>query len=113
MKASFAELLARIPGPATSRWPEGERFAVALQHGTMKVELYAPEGSDPQAPHRQDELYVVMSGEGEFVCDGTRMAFGPGDVLFAAAGAIHRFENFSDDFATWVIFYGPDGGEET
>jgi hypothetical protein len=25
----------------------------------------------------------------------------------------HHFENFSDDFATWVIFYGPDGGEKS
>jgi len=23
----------------------------------------------------------------------------------------HRFEKFSDDFATWVIFYGKEGGE--
>jgi hypothetical protein len=23
----------------------------------------------------------------------------------------HRFENFTDDFGTWVIFYGPEGGE--
>jgi len=23
----------------------------------------------------------------------------------------HRFENFTDDFATWVIFYGEEGGE--
>jgi len=22
-----------------------------------------------------------------------------------------RFEEFSDDFATWVMFYGPEGGE--
>ena len=24
---------------------------------------------------------------------------------------VHRFEEFSDDFATWVMFYGPEGGE--
>jgi hypothetical protein len=29
-----------------------------------------------------------------------------------AAGVQHRFEEFSDDFATWVIFYGPEGGEQ-
>jgi len=23
----------------------------------------------------------------------------------------HRFENFSDDLAVWVFFYGPEGGE--
>src|SRR4051812_14294507 len=111
MKATVAEFLAKIPGPATSRWPEGERFAVALQHGSMKVELYSPDQEDPQAPHRQDELYVVISGEGEFVCADARTSFGPGDVLFVPAGERHRFENFSEDFVTWVIFYGPEGGE--
>ena len=39
------------------------------------------------------------------------MPFGPGDCLFAAAGEVHRFEQFSDDLAVWVFFYGPEGGE--
>ena len=26
-------------------------------------------------------------------------------------GVEHRFEDFSDDFAAWVVFYGPSGGE--
>ena len=26
-------------------------------------------------------------------------------------GAVHRFEHFSSDFATWVVFWGPPGGE--
>jgi mannose-6-phosphate isomerase-like protein (cupin superfamily) len=54
---------------------------------------------------------VVASGHGTFFVDGQRVPCGPGDVLFAAAGAEHRFEGFGDDFATWVIFYGPAGGE--
>jgi hypothetical protein len=33
------------------------------------------------------------------------------DALFARAGEPHRFEDCSPDFATWVIFYGPKGGE--
>jgi hypothetical protein len=32
--------------------------------------------------------------------------------LFLQAWNIY-FENFSDDFAVWVIFYGPEGGEES
>jgi hypothetical protein len=32
-------------------------------------------------------------------------------LLFAAAGATHCFENFSDDLVVWVLFYGPEGGE--
>jgi hypothetical protein len=23
----------------------------------------------------------------------------------------HQFEEFTDDLAVWVMFYGPDGGE--
>jgi hypothetical protein len=34
-------------------------------------------------------------------------AIGTGDLLFAAAHAPHGFEDFSDDFAVWVVFYGP------
>ena len=75
------------------------------------VELYAPRGTDPQKPHTRDELYVVVAGNGTFFCDGTRMRFETGDALFAPAHAEHRFEDFSDDLAVWVMFYGAEGGE--
>jgi len=32
---------------------------------------------------------------------------GPGDLLFAAAHVAHGFEDISDDFSVWVMFYGP------
>ena len=88
-----------------------KRFVTLLEHGSMYVEYYAPVGKDLQTPHRQDELYIVISGSGTFFNHGERKPFQPGDVLFVPAGIEHRFEDFSDDFATWVIFYGPDGGE--
>lgn len=74
-------------------------------------ERFAPKGRDDQTPHERDELYVVASGRGWFVTGQDRVRFEPGDALFAAAGLKHRFEDFSDDFATWVMFYGPQGGE--
>jgi len=104
-RATVAEALTRLPGPA------GERWAVVLEHGTLEVEIYAPRGRDPQNPHTRDEVYVVVTGSGEFVHGGSRERFGPGDLLFVPAGVEHRFENFSDDLVVWVIFYGPEGGE--
>jgi len=89
----------------------GERSARVLAHGSMLVRYYAPRGGDPQTPHGQDEIYVVASGRGTFFNGGARAAFETGDVLFVAAGAEHRFEDFTDDFAAWVVFYGPQGGE--
>jgi mannose-6-phosphate isomerase-like protein (cupin superfamily) len=46
-----------------------------------------------------------------FVDGSDRYPVSPGDVLFVPAGVIHRFEEFTDDFAVWVLFYGPEGGE--
>lgn len=88
------------------------KFYYGLRHGSMKAGLYAPEHIDTQGPHKQDELYVVVSGTGDFVKNDDRIRFAPHDVLFVEAGSTHRFENFSDDFSTWVIFWGPDGGEQ-
>jgi mannose-6-phosphate isomerase-like protein (cupin superfamily) len=112
MKATLSELLARIPGAPSQEWPEGERYALAFSHGSMSVGYYAPVGADPQTPHKRDEIYIVHAGAGEIVIAEQRSHFTAGDVFFVASGVGHRFENFSRDFATWVVFWGPPGGEQ-
>ena len=91
---------------------EGDKpFAVLLQHGTLQVEYFAPRDIDTQTAHEQDELYIINSGHSEFYRNGEVLKCQKGDVLFVPAGIEHRFINFSNDFATWVIFYGKKGGE--
>jgi mannose-6-phosphate isomerase-like protein (cupin superfamily) len=110
-KPHLQDALRSLPSAATARYPQGAPFVQALAHGSMTVELYRPEGADLQTPHTQDELYIVAAGHGHFACGGEHTAFGPGDCLFVPAGVEHRFTDFSADFTTWVIFYGPQGGE--
>lgn len=112
MKASLKELLARLPGPKTAAWPDGEPFTEALRHGSMSVEVFAPRGRDTQTPHSQDELYFVVSGTALFEHAGRRAAVTAGDVLFVPASDRHHFEEMSADFVTWVVFWGPQGGEQ-
>jgi len=102
---TVGDALAQLPGP------KGERYVELLRHGTLSVELYAPREHDPQEPHTRDEVYVVVEGSGRFRNGKERRRFAPGDLLFVPAGVEHRFEEFSDDLAVWVIFYGPEGGE--
>ena len=111
LKAAAADLLARLPGKVSGKWTQGERFTRAFAHGTMSVEFYAPAGVDPQTPHTQDELYFIHSGSGDFVLEGERHAFTAGMAFFVPARTEHRFENFTPDFSTWVVFWGPEGGE--
>ncbi len=85
--------------------------SLLLKHGTMTLEFYAPRGVDAQTPHTKDEIYIIMAGQGWFRCGTDRFAIVKGDALFVPAGIEHRFEDFSDDFDTWVIFYGSEGGE--
>jgi mannose-6-phosphate isomerase-like protein (cupin superfamily) len=101
MRITLEEALARLPGAA------GERYASVIEYGTLTVEIYAPRGTDPQAPHTRDEVYVVMSGTGRFINGPDRHGFGPGDILFVPANVPHRFEEFSDDLALWAIFCSP------
>ena len=87
------------------------RFAQAFHEDDLRLGMYAPRGDDPQQPHTQDELYFVIRGTGRFVNGNRIESFGPGDAIFVPAGVLHRFEDFSDDFATWVVFWGSEGGE--
>jgi mannose-6-phosphate isomerase-like protein (cupin superfamily) len=88
-------------------------YGVLFEHGSMELGFYRPDGVDPQTPHTQDEIYIVHRGTGVFCVDGERQPFEQGEALFVAAGVEHRFEDFSEDFCAWVVFYGPDGGEST
>ena len=87
-------------------------FAEVFKHGSLSLETYRPQLEDSQQPHERDEVYVVIAGHGVFNNGGNRHDFSVGDFIFVKAGVSHRFEKFSDDFATWVIFYGPMGGEQ-
>jgi mannose-6-phosphate isomerase-like protein (cupin superfamily) len=105
----------------------GHLSAILLQHGSMQLRWYAPSQADPQSPHDRDELYVVVAGSALFMRATEAMPFGEdegmalescervsvkaGDALFVPAGTQHRFEAMSPDFGTWLIFYGPEGGE--
>src|SRR5258705_567859 len=101
----LADAVARIPGPA------GEHAVRVLQRGTLDVKLSCPVRPNQQTPHTQDEVYVIVRGRGVLIHDGKRDEVRSGDLMFVAAGAEHHFEDFTDDLAKWVVFFGPQGGE--
>jgi mannose-6-phosphate isomerase-like protein (cupin superfamily) len=89
-----------------------ELFLELFSHGTLNVEIYKPFKEDLQKPHDRDEVYIIISGIGEFINGGVVTPFQQGDFIFVAAGVEHKFVNFTEDFSTWVMFYGPKGGEK-
>lgn len=96
---------------AQASLPAGERSVRVWQRGPLDVAFALPVPPKEQAPHTQDEIYVIVSGRGVLFHDGQRDLFESGDILFVAAGIAHQFEDLTEDLALWRVFYGPPGGE--
>src|SRR4051812_3247856 len=70
----LAQAQSSIPGPA------GERSTLVLKRGTCDVKLALPIPPNEQAPHTQDEIYVIVRGRGVLLHDGKRDSFETGDL---------------------------------
>jgi mannose-6-phosphate isomerase-like protein (cupin superfamily) len=86
-------------------------LSILFMHGSLVVEVYQPVTTDHQKPHDRDECYDIIEGHENFEMGDEIISFGPGDFLFVPAGLPHRFTDFGDTMSTWVMFYGPEGGE--
>ena len=95
------------------RATHGERWASVLNHGNVRLSLYAPDRHDHQKPHEQDEVYIVAQGSGIFINGGRRHSFRPGDAMFVRAGVEHQFKNFTHDLLVWVILCKPSENESS
>ena len=86
--------------------PSGRRSSLVFEDEHIEVRYYAPSGSDDQTPHDRDEVYVIAAGSATFLREGESKPAARGDLIQVPARMEHRFVDLSDDFATWVVFYG-------
>jgi mannose-6-phosphate isomerase-like protein (cupin superfamily) len=82
-----------------------------LRSSQMSCALYRlPVGArDMQAPHLEDELYMVLEGRARLRVDGQEQEVGPGMVLFVGATTEHSFFDITEDL-TLMAMFGPSGG---
>jgi mannose-6-phosphate isomerase-like protein (cupin superfamily) len=105
MKFKIDEIQAKFPLPANEKWKDGvwdiETFR---KNGVSKI-LFAPKKTDYQTFHEEDEFYFIVRGKGELIIDKERFTCEIGDSFFVPAKVLHHFENFTEDFATWAVFF--------
>jgi len=72
----------------------------------MSAGLYVlPAGStDPQKPHREDEMYYVVRGRARFKAGTEDREASAGSVIFVAAEVEHRFYDVSEELVVLVFF---------
>ena len=81
-----------------------------LRERRMSAGLYALDRgtADPQQPHRQDELYCVVSGRGAVTVGDETTAVARGSVVYVPAGVPHKFHHITEDLRVLVVFAPPE-----
>lgn len=62
--------------------------------------------TDPQSPHTEDELYVVMSGQAQVTVGAEERDVRTGSLIFVGAGVPHRFHDIEERLVL-VVAFGP------
>jgi mannose-6-phosphate isomerase-like protein (cupin superfamily) len=105
MKFTVDEMMRKLPLPANEKWTEGVWDLEPFEKRGVSLVFFAPRGIDHQTFHEEDEFYFIARGSGELIVEDERTPFTAGDVFFVEAHRTHHFDNFTDDFATWAIFF--------
>jgi mannose-6-phosphate isomerase-like protein (cupin superfamily) len=90
---------------AQSRLAEKGGYEIVYESAGLEIGVYvlvAPE-PDHQQPHRDDEIYIVLEGQGALEVEGERVELHEGEATFVPAGAHHGFVSY-EQLSLLVIF---------
>lgn len=77
------------------------------------VDTTAPVGSGPprHVHEREDEVFIVLTGQCEFWLEGARFVKGPGETAFVPRGKEHTFRVIGEQPSRHLIVLTPGGFE--
>ena len=87
---------------------DGHGYIDFLASDKLSVGLAVwPKGKpDHQQPHKEDEVYYVISGCGKISVAGEDRSVKPGSLVFVATGIEHRFHEIEEDLRV-LVFWAP------
>jgi mannose-6-phosphate isomerase-like protein (cupin superfamily) len=90
------------------RAESGKPYLEFLRLPAMSAGIYVlpAGGTDPQTPHKEDEMYYVVSGRARMLVGSEEQALKAGSVVFVAAGVEHRFRDIAEEL-TVLVFFAP------
>jgi mannose-6-phosphate isomerase-like protein (cupin superfamily) len=96
----------------TARTAEGRLYHEFLRRPALSCGIYVLEAGadDPQTPHGEDEVYHVLDGSATLEVDGEQRPVAPGDTVFVAAQAPHRFHSIERRLEVLVLFAPAESG---
>ena len=94
------------------RQQSGKRYLEFLRVAAMSAGVYVlpAGGTDPQSPHKEDEMYYVVRGRARMQAGTEDQAVSEGSVIFVAAGIEHRFYDITEELMV-LVFFAPSESE--
>ncbi len=88
------------------RLETGKLYLEFVRTLDISAGLYVlPVGStDPQQPHSEDEIYVVLAGKARIQVGETDFSANAGDSIFVPATLEHRFHSITEELRVIVVF---------
>lgn len=88
------------------RTQTGKSYLEFLRVNAMSAGVYTlPAGAtDVQKPHKEDEMYYVVRGQGRMRAGPQDHAVLAGSVIFVAAEEEHRFYDIAEELVILVFF---------
>jgi quercetin dioxygenase-like cupin family protein len=85
---------------------QGRRYFEFLRRDVMSAGVYVlpAGGTDPQRPHKEDELCYVVSGRAHMKVAGDDHEVKAGRVIFVAADVEHGFYDIMEELVVLVFF---------
>ncbi len=72
----------------------------------MSMGLYVlpADGTDPQSPHTEDEVYYVVSGRAQILVADENRDVQAGSIVYVAKNIAHRFHSIEEELTVLVFF---------
>jgi mannose-6-phosphate isomerase-like protein (cupin superfamily) len=95
-----------------ARDAQGKLYFEFLRVPALSAGVYvlAPGATDPQKPHREDELYYIVRGRARMQIGSDHAEVQTGSVIFVEADREHRFYDVKEELEV-LVFFAPAESE--
>lgn len=95
-----------LPAVSAERAQAGKRYLEFLRVPALSAGVYVlpAGGTDPQKPHKEDEVYYVVRGTATMRVGSEQQPVKAGSVIFVAAEVEHRFFDIREELEVLVFF---------
>jgi mannose-6-phosphate isomerase-like protein (cupin superfamily) len=95
-----------LPTISAARAQAGKLYQEFLRVPTLSAGVYvlAAGATDPQKPHKEDEVYYVVRGRAKMRVGSEQQVVKTGSVIFVPAGVEHVFFDISEELEVLVLF---------